>query len=394
VALTRARHRCCVVWGGFKDAESSAPAWLLHQPPDAEAPVPTAVIEHFARLDDAQLRADLERLAAASTDESGRRAIEVIDVPRDGAAPRLASAPDVESLRPRTFAGRIRQDWRISSFSSLAASRSPEEPDRDSIEEPPRAPQEPVPDIFAFPAGVKAGTCLHEIFESLDFANAGPETLRTLVAAKLREHGYASEEWTEIVSDMVQRTLAVPLDPERRDFTLSRIPLSARLSELEFYFPVSHFSPGLLREVAGHHAGAENLPADWPRRLEFPVTDGCVKGYIDLVFQFENRFYVVDWKSNRLGIRIEDYGPERLAREMAGELYPLQYLLYTVALHRHLRLRVPGYDYERHFGGVRYLFLRGIDPARPQFGVFRARPAAGAIEELSRRLAGPESGQA
>ena len=98
-----------------------------------------------------------------------------------------------------------------------------------------------------------------------------------------------------------------------------------------------------------------------------------LKGFIDLVFEFQGRFYLVDWKSNLLGSRVEDYGPAALAGEIRRRHYYFQYQLYTVALDRYLRLRLPGYRYEQHFGGVYYLFLRGIDPARPQFGIHRDR---------------------
>ena len=99
---------------------------------------------------------------------------------------------------------------------------------------------------------------------------------------------------------------------------------------------------------------------------------------------FEGRFYLVDWKSNLLGSRIEDYGAAALAGEIRRRHYYFQYQLYTVALDRYLRLRLPGYRYEQHFGGVYYLFLRGIDPARPSSAFI----ATGWQEPLVRALSG------
>ena len=113
-----------------------------------------------------------------------------------------------------------------------------------------------------------------------------------------------------------------------------------------------------------------------------------MKGYIDLVFRFEDRFYLVDWKSNRLGYSPAEYDQEAMERVMHDELYVLQYHLYTVALHRHLQLRLPAYNYERHFGSVCYLFVRGIDAAFPNSGVFSDRPQEERIIELSRLLGG------
>lgn len=114
-----------------------------------------------------------------------------------------------------------------------------------------------------------------------------------------------------------------------------------------------------------------------------------MKGFIDLVFRFDDRFYILDWKSNHMGNRIEDYGREALERAVEQNHYTLQYTLYTVALHLFLKARLPGYSYESHFGEVFYIFLRGIDPARgPGFGIFRDRPPLNSIETLSAKLTG------
>jgi exodeoxyribonuclease V beta subunit len=122
-------------------------------------------------------------------------------------------------------------------------------------------------------------------------------------------------------------------------------------------------------------------------RLDFAPVRGMVRGFMDLVFSHGGRYYIVDWKSNHLGNRLDDYAGGRLALEMERRLYTLQYLLYTVALHGYLRVRQPGYDYDSHFGGAYYLFLRGIDPlAGPEYGIFRDLPPRGLIEELSTAL--------
>ena len=122
--------------------------------------------------------------------------------------------------------------------------------------------------------------------------------------------------------------------------------------------------------------------------LEFSPLRGYMKGFIDLVFEADGRFWLVDYKSNWLGAEAAAYRGERLAAVMAREAYMLQYLIYTVALHRYLRQRLPDYRYERHFGGVFYLFLRGMTPTAPDQGVFRTRPAPELVEALDRLLAG------
>jgi exodeoxyribonuclease V beta subunit len=119
---------------------------------------------------------------------------------------------------------------------------------------------------------------------------------------------------------------------------------------------------------------------------------GFMKGYIDLVFAFEGRWYVADWKSNWLGASHAHYAPERLAAVMHAERYDLQYRLYAVALHRHLASRLAGYAYDSHFGGVYYLFVRGMQPVNgSRTGVHFARPERAELERLSARFAGAEA---
>jgi len=101
-----------------------------------------------------------------------------------------------------------------------------------------------------------------------------------------------------------------------------------------------------------------------------------LKGFIDLVFRWNGQYYLLDYKSNWLGDSEAAYTPQAMAQAMVDHRYDLQYQLYTLALHRYLQHRLPGYDYQRHFGGVFYLFLRGVDGSSPENGIFTARPSA------------------
>jgi exodeoxyribonuclease V beta subunit len=382
VALTRARNRCYVAWGNFNKAGTSAPAWLLHPPGTLKVGTLAGMNKHFGRLDDATMRRHLEQLVTASSAAGTGPSICVSHLPDADARPYQPPAADRAELKPRIFTGAIERDWRITSFSALAAHRRDEEPDYDPLETPlpPESP-EPGRGIFAFPRGTKAGTCLHKIFESIDFTATDESALDVLTRAQLRAHGFDEDEFAGPVTDCVRRVLRVPLDPARPHFTLSSVRLEHRLNELEFAFPLKRVAPAALKDLlAGTREGAALA------RLSFDPVRGFLQGFIDLLFQFEGKFHLIDWKSNWLGNRVEDYHPNAMRREMDERFYPLQYHFYTLALHRFLALRLPGYDYERHFGGVFYLFVRGIDPARPEFGVFRHRPSASVVEKLSARL--------
>jgi exodeoxyribonuclease V beta subunit len=294
-------------------------------------------------------------------------------------------------LRARAFTGSLAEFWRVGSFTSLTAGLSAEMPDYDlAVAAPPLEGEltvTPRLDLFNFPHGARAGTCLHAIFERLDFSQCDRERLEKVVERTLTGHGLEAEEWTAVVADWVERVLATPLDGQT--LRLDGVTLGQRLNELEFYYPVARLRPESLRQVLEQHGYAVGPFAEMIENLEFNPLRGYMKGVIDLVFEVEGRFYLVDYKSNWLGAEPAAYQPERLAEAMAREAYVLQYLIYTVALHRYLGLRAPDYDYERHFGGVFYLFLRGMDPARgAECGVFHDRPAAPLVTALD-TLMGP-----
>lgn len=397
VALTRARNRCYLVWGRFNEAETSAPAYLLHQPGSGEPEdIMNATAERFMTLSDDDVCQELK----AIRDKAGGT-IRLCEMETQEGGEYSALPADRVELTCRKFSGKIDRYWHISSFSSLVSVSDPphvaELADRDAIRpvdgDDRAAPGGPAVDeepsgIFSFPRGARAGTLLHDIFEHLDFAQQDTSPMKELVADKLTGYGFELA-WQDTLCDMIQKVLSTPLDPDRRALTLSRIQNKDRLNELEFYFPLKPLSPNMLKGIFAAYAGPD-LPAELPAfdgRLKFSPVRGFMKGFMDMVFQFDERFYLVDWKSNFLGSRVEDYGQECLARAMREELYTLQYYIYTVALNQYLSLRLPSYDYEMHFGGVYYIFLRGVDPDKgPDFGIYRDKPSGALINALDESL--------
>ena len=170
---------------------------------------------------------------------------------------------------------------------------------------------------------------------------------------------------------------------------LAQVPRSQRLVELEFNLPAPHVTAAQLAAWLRQNGyalapGAANSTAS---------LQGYLRGFIDLVFEDQGRFYILDWKSNHLGLNPADYAPARLALAMNEHSYHLQYLLYSVALHRYLAYRLPDYRYAQHFGGVLYLFVRGVRPgwvnaSGQALGVFAHRPQEAVVEDLSALLAG------
>ena len=386
VALTRGKHRTYLIWGAFKDAGDCALHYLLH--PEAQG------VRGQVTLTDEAMLAELRQLA-----ESSGGAIEVLQIPPADREAFRPQATDSSSLEPRRFKGAIARDWRVASFTSLATRHhhAAELPDRDegNPAEPAAAKGIDPSGIFAFPRGAKAGIFLHEIFERLDFT-APPEALAPLVATLLDSHGF-SAEWCGAVCSMVQSVLRAPLGEER--FSLSQVGMERRLTELEFFFPLAAITSERLRDAVTRYstrkpsASSTPFPVDMAglfSHLAFAPVQGMLRGFVDLVVEHGGRYYLLDWKSNHLGNRVDDYDEPGMRREMERSLYPLQYLLYTVALDNYLKFRITGYDYDKHFGGVFYLFLRGVDGKGN--GIFADRPPKGFIEELSHALRGRPPG--
>jgi exodeoxyribonuclease V beta subunit len=403
VALTRARHRCSIVWGRIGKYSTSALGYLLCPPPAAEGAAPDvdAIQAHLAALDDAAWAARLEAHAAAAPIR--------VRPPRTDAAPREApdEAAEARVLAARRASARIDDRWRTSSFSALTShapssdSREEQIADHDAL-----APREAEPAASApaaplrlaeFPRGTKAGSFFHEIFEHYDFVSPRPGPLHELVAARLASYRYPVEDWTLPVAEQICAVLDTPLcDTESGPLRLGAVPLAERLNELEFCVPVGSKHPSGAGAIAAADLArvfrefpSPALPrryADAVGRLGFIPLAGFLRGFIDLVFRHDDRFYLVDYKGNHLGPSAADYAPEKLGDAMLRGQYFLQYHLYTLALHRYLGRRVPGYSFERHFGGVFYLFIKGMAPEHGAAGVFYEKPPLARVEALGRLL--------
>jgi exodeoxyribonuclease V beta subunit len=397
VALTRARHRCTVFWGAAYEHEKSALCYLLHGAADPEAWIAQAD-ERRKSLDDARMKAEVRALAEAS---GGAVAVREADLEAPPASSwRPAPAEGAARLAARSATRRVERAWRTASFTQLTASSSAvlaaDDPARDEIDETPAgalAPPAADLPLAAFPRGARAGNFFHQVLEEIDFQGEA-STHAECVREKLIEHGFAAT-WQGAVCRALDDVLRAPL---AGGASLRDVPVQRRLVELEFCLPVAHqqagaralVTPVQLAGVFRRH-GSAAIPSDYPdslERLRFLPLHGYLKGFLDLVFAHEGRWYVVDYKTTHLGARGEDYAPSRLSAAMAHGHYFLQYHLYCAALHRWLARRIADYDYERCFGGALYLFVRGMTPARPGQGVFFERPPHARIEALAELLQG------
>lgn len=300
--------------------------------------------------------------------------------------------PEEEQLgepRVRCFGGTLERDWWISSYSGLAAQghghskgvlANPGFDDEVATEAAALAAEEPVqapqPSIFTFPKGARPGTLLHSLFETIDFQSAAGEPLAQHIATLLAQDGF-DESWAQVLQQQVEAVLETPLETGFGEpLRLRDLAPERKQVELEFFLPMGRVTAQALTALCQQHdpLSRGNKP------LSFATVQGMLKGFIDLVFEWQGRWYLLDYKSNHLGMSPADYSRPALEQAMVEHRYDLQYQLYSLALHRLLALRLPGYDFDQHFGGVFYLFLRGM----PQGGIFHTRPSRELVLGLDR----------
>ncbi|MEO8748254.1 MAG: UvrD-helicase domain-containing protein [Rhodanobacter sp.] len=232
--------------------------------------------------------------------------------------------------------------------------------------------------------GPRFGDAVHKLFELAQPGPLWPEQRRLLqhelTAQAIRSDAMQPDEALERVGRMIDRARQADLGDGLR---LIDVPADQRIVEFEFQFPVHRVSLARLRRLCIEHGCSEVIPAS----LDAATLNGMLTGFADLVLAREGRFHVLDYKTNWLGPRLEDYRDAALDASMAEHHYPLQALIYTVALHRYLRQRMDGYMAERHLGDSRYLFVRALGLG-PELGVWRKQWPPALIEALDDAFAG------
>jgi len=385
VALTRARHQAVVWWAAAWNSRDSALGRLL-----------------FAREADGTVPAEAR---TTPTDEAAWARFEAL---RDE-APASISVERSRLGLPVAWGGRRREPaeltsarfdrdlderWRRTSFSDISAgahearvASEPEEPVLDDEPELPAAARGGEVALAGMPVGVEVGTFVHRVLEATDFAAIDLEAeLAEAVAATHARRAVELGDPAAVVAGL-RAAIETPILDGLRLRDLAR---SDRLDELDFEFPLvggDRPSGQLDLDAVAAVLRAHGDPFGYADRLHDPALRRSLRGYvtgsIDLVARGGERFVVVDYKTNWLGgpdepLTAWHYRPEALEAEMRRGHYGLQALLYTVALHRYLRWRLPGYDPDRHLAGVVYLFVRGAPD-----GVFSWRPSGELVTALS-----------
>lgn len=318
--------------------------------------------------------------------------VAVADPPQQLEEKYVAPQEEIYDLSAKELQNPIDRNWRITSYSGLVKQGSHHAEhdvtieitgfDIDSSEEQDEADLvEPERSIFTFPRGARPGTFLHSLFEEIEFTQPATTEENTQVILALMESEQLDEEWLPILQQLIDTVLATPLDG--KSLQLNQKAPSQRLVEMEFLLPIEVLSAPALNRVIQRHDPLSAKAGD----LGFQTVQGMLKGFIDLVFEHQGKYYVLDWKSNHLGDDVTHYHGEALKSAMADHRYDLQYQIYALALHRFLRSRLANYQYEQHFGGVYYLFLRGMD-GQSDHGIFAAKPTLEFLQEMDRLIDG------
>jgi exodeoxyribonuclease V beta subunit len=347
VAVTRARMACHILASDASTLSKSSLRYFR---------VELAAVEPQPQILDAKWLIDVDSRPLLPPPQAAGQAMQRV----------YAEAP--------SFEGNLLQRlWRRTSYSGLSPEHRPTPaPRTEDIETD--------YDRFVFRTirrGAHTGNLIHYIFERIDFRRSD-HWGNVIDRAIRRLSGRQTDDFTDRMVDMIRQVLETRLVPET-GLSMDQVAWEDRLSELEFDFPLSVFATERLAELSEG--------TDTPFAVKAAQLEGIMNGKVDLVFRHGGKYWILDWKSNYLGDRVEDYSTDRVREAMAENNYHLQYHIYTLALRRYLSSRLPDFDYGRDFGGCIYLFVRGMRVGL-ETGIFVHKPDAALLDRMQALTAG------
>ena len=371
VALTRAKIRCYVSWadvkqfGGVGDSFNSALGYLLFED---------------GKLDYETQQEKLLKLAQ-------EKSVQHLTVSTDEPITRYKRIVTAGELHPIQPSGRsLHTDWQMSSFSAMA-SLSEYDHEHDIASPVGEADSKDtshntVP-VTGLPAGPSFGNVIHDLLESFSFSAIGrqeqEEALLALLAQKCTRYGVDAVPGD--VKNLLEMVVTTPL--AGGSYSLSMLEDTACLKEMGFYFQLSRLVTDQINTILAEEPTVTHLG--------YKKMSGYLTGFVDLICEYGGKYYILDYKTNFLGESMADYQPDALVAAMQSHNYGLQYWIYTLVLHRHLQNLMPNYRYEQHFGGVMYLFVRGMTPEIPGSGVYSTLPDYHTLQELDLAIGGTEN---
>lgn len=369
VAITRAEHRCYVCVTPFTDFHLSSLGQTLK----------------LSAADD--LHNTLLGMAESEPKSIAVRQIDAVDFPITMAHKIVREV----HCSAAVFSGRIERNWWLSSFSALTRNlrhggiSTPDRDQDDLLNTVENSESEDNQIRFKLTKGADAGNLLHDILEHCDFNQPDWQESLQRPLSRFNEtlDAIQQEELTSWLSACLDtRLISGP--------KLNELSRPQTLRESEFYFPMEQVKPQALGTLLAAHRMQRSINRTEKNSrykvnpIQLPghqALQGMMHGFIDLVFQWQDKYYLVDYKSTHLGNQLAHYQYDALEKNVRDNYYDLQYLLYSLALHRYLKNRLADYDPEYHFGGIYYLYLRGMSPGSDN-GVYNAAVSSELLGEL------------
>ncbi|MFC4892016.1 exodeoxyribonuclease V subunit beta [Pseudofrancisella aestuarii] len=384
VAVTRAEHRCYIGMAKYNKGEKSPLAQFLNYKKDEEW------LEKVQKITNNPANQSL------LLEINNFQSIEIQHA-SDNVANQELKASQIHKLE--------NDNWEMLSFSKISKSKPQniilEKENDESEDDKAQEVQQKLEFRFTATKGADIGNILHNVLEHTDFSTNQIDNV--LLQEQMDRYKVVAAEDFNNLKNWLEECLTAPISEieqqsslvqkesnfqgelfddnksalQMSSFCLKDIPDSKTLKEAEFYFPVTNkklYKTNIIKALGEYRRKAIGYD-----ELSNQKVFGMLHGFIDLIFEHNGKYYIADYKSNYLGDSLEDYSQEKMRQKNQDSFYDLQYLIYSVALHRYLSSNLPSYSFDKHFGGVYYFYLRGL---KDGFGVYKTKVERSTLEKM------------
>lgn len=395
VAVTRAEHRCYIGVAKYQDKKS-----------DISFRSPLARFLDYQKDDDW-----LEKIQNITANPINQSSLIDVATSHCYESENLITNDQfdhdtLQNLKANDINKLANDNWEMLSFSKISKSKvqntALEKENDESEDDSAQKSQQELEFRFTAPKGADIGNILHNVLEHTDFRLGKIDD--NLLQEQMDRYKVVAGEDFDKLKVWLEECLVAPISfsvntkagvipsglttestDDSKSFCLKDISNTKTLKEAEFYFPITNeklYKKNIIEILAEYR----NQIIDYDEFASQKIF-GMLHGFIDLIFEYDGKFYVADYKSNYLGNKLEDYNQQAMQEKNQSSFYDLQYLIYSVALDKYLRQNIESYSYEKHFGGVYYFYLRGM---KDGYGVYRARPILEIINKIANLFNGDD----
>lgn len=356
VAITRAKYRCYISWADVRSKNTPNQSSM-------------AYLFDFSTTNFAGQQIKLQNY---SNDAPELFAYKLIPAEQKIAESIKQNKASTKQLNHRHRKRKLYTHWQMSSYTALTALNTEEVPELPNYKAQEQTPIKPIEYIETeLPHGVHVGNVIHDLLENIPFKQLAKNKGIILPRTKsCRRHGLQTSV-PEQIDQLLQETVNTVLATADNSFRLKDLNENRCLKEMPFYLSIKTIDLNEINLLLKDHHAFHVLSAK--------KISGYLTGFIDLICEYKNKYYVIDYKSNYL----ENYDIQSLNHAMHENNYGLQYWIYTIVLHQYLKNKLPDYDYNQHIGGVKYLFVRGMNKNLKNSGVYQTKPEQTTLKKLA-----------